>query len=95
MLEISSKIVKVGLKDKEEEQHENVIVTDVKLPDDAPARVKTLRAEGKKWYMTVTYYPGSEKPFALFCTTNNYEKTAQTSDAVQRLVNLARSKGIL
>jgi hypothetical protein len=45
--------------------------------------------------MTVTYHPGSEKPFALFCTTNNYEKTAQTSDAVQRLVSLARSKGIL
>jgi hypothetical protein len=96
MLSIDSKIVKVSLKDKEpSSEEEKVIITDVKLPDDAPARVKTLRAEGKKWYVTVTYYPGSERPFALFCTTNHYEKTAQTSDAVQRLISLARSKGIL
>lgn len=72
-----------------------VIITDVPLPDDAPARVKTLRAEGKKWYVTVTYLPNSEQPFALFCHTNNKEKTAQTDDAVERLIALARSSGIL
>ena len=66
----------------------------VTLPDDAPARVKTLRAEGKKWYLTVTYLPGTEKPFALFCHTNSHEKSTQTSDAVERMLALARRKGI-
>lgn len=79
----------------DEEENKGVIVTDVKLPDDAPARMKTLRAEGKKWYLTVVYYNGSEKPFALFCTTNHREKTAQTFDAVERMISLARNKGIL
>lgn len=97
MREITSKIVayrvvKGGQEDWEEEK---VIATDVKLPSDAPARVKTLRAEGKKWYLTVVYLPESEKPVALFCNTNHREKTASTSDAVEKLVNLAESKGIL
>jgi len=82
-----------GVMDTDEQ--ESVIVTDVKLPSDAPARMKTLRADGKKWYMTVVYLPNTEKPYALFCSTNNKEKTAQTSDAVERLIELARFKGIL
>jgi hypothetical protein len=72
-----------------------VIVTDVKLPSDAQARLVTLKAEGKKWYLTVAYHPESDRPFALFCHTNHIEKTAQTSDAIERLVGLARSEGIL
>lgn len=100
MREINSKIVgykilKEGNEDTNKDSEERVIVTDVKLPHDAPARMKTLRADGKKWYMTVVYLPETEKPYALFCSTNNKEKTAQTSDAVDRLINLARSKGIL
>jgi len=74
---------------------DKVIVTDVKLPDDAAARLKTLKAEGKKWYLTVAYHPDSELPFALFCHTNHKEKSAQTHDAVERLVALARESGIL
>lgn len=97
MIEIDKKIVsyRVNKPNVELDSEERVIVTDVKLPHDAPARMKTLRADGKKWYMTVVYLPETEKPYALFCSTNNKEKTAQTSDAVDRLINLARSKGIL
>ena len=99
MKEIKGKIVKYELVKNDSldnlDAEEKVIVTDVKLPADAPARMKTLRADGKKWYMTVVYHPESEKPFALFCTTNHAEKTAQVSDAVERLINLARTKGIL
>ena len=97
MINISEKIVSVHLKKPsvEQDDSEQVIVTDVKLPSDAPARMKTLRADGKKWYLTVVYHPDSEKPFALFCTTNHKEKSAQTSDAVERLLTLARDKGIL
>jgi len=97
LIEIDKKIVsyRVNKPNVELDSEERVIVTDVKLPHDAPARMKTLRADGKKWYMTVVYLPETEKPYALFCSTNNKEKTAQTSDAVDRLINLARSKGIL
>lgn len=73
---------------------EVIIPTDVKLPDDSPARVKVLRAEGRKWYLTVTYHNDTDQPFALFCRTNSREKSAQTSDAVERFEDLARRKGI-
>lgn len=98
MREITSKIVSYRVVKGESEddvQDEKVIVTDVKLPSDAPARMKTLRAEGKKWYLTVVYLPNSEKPVALFCTTNHREKTTSTSDAVEKLISLASKKGIL
>jgi len=90
--QLAGKIIKYEIVDN---NGERVIVTDVSLPDDVPARMKTLRAEGKKWYLTVAYLPDSEEPFALFCSTNHNEKSAQTSDAVERLVDLARRKGIL
>ena len=92
---INGKIVAVHLGAKEIPLDDKVIVTDVALPDDAEARVKTLRAEGKKWYVTVAYHPESKLPFALFCHTNNNEKTTTTSDAVERLLTLARCSGIL
>lgn len=98
MKEIPSKIVKYELVKEEntdQDSEERVVVTDVKLPSDAPARMKTLRAEGKKWYLSVVYLPNSEKPYAIFCNTNHKEKTAQTSDAVERMIELARNKGIL
>lgn len=100
MKEINSKIVKFELvkeddKPEDNDREERVIVTDVKLPDDAPARMKTLRADGKKWYMTVVYHPNTEEPHALFCTTNHREKSAPVSDAVERLIDLAEKKGIL
>lgn len=94
---IDKPIVSVRLGDgvKTSAQDHSVIVTDVKLPTDATARLKTLKAEGKKWYLTVAYHPDSELPFALFCHTNHKEKGAQTSDAVARLIALARTSGIL
>lgn len=96
-IEITNKIQSVRLGDYSLSKTEDasVIVTDVSLPDDTPARVKTLRAEGKKWYVTVAYHPDSNQPFALFCHTHNKEKGAQTSDAVDRMISLARKSGIL
>lgn len=91
-IKINNKIVKFELVDKDEEV---VVATDIKLPDDSPARMKTLHAEGKKWYVSVVYHEGTEQPFAIFCRTNHREKSVQTSDAVERLLNLAESKGIL
>lgn len=93
---ISSKIIEVKTRKKGAiGKEEKVLATDVKLPDDCPARMKVLRAEGKKWYLTIVYLPNSEDPFALFCTTNSHEKSAQVKDAVYKLLELARKKGIL
>lgn len=98
MKEIKGKITSyevVGDKPVSDKVSDKVIVTDVKLPFDAPARMKTLRADNKKWYMTVVYHQDTEQPFALFCSTNHPEKTAPISDAVQRLIGLAQQAGIL
>lgn len=97
MIEFNSAIVKYELLGEslpEVTLGEVITPNDVRLPDDSPARVKVLRSEGKKWYLTVVYHEESEQPFALFCRTNNADKTAQTSDAIERLLDLARRKGI-
>ena len=93
--EIKGKIVKFELVKEEVIEDSPVLVTDVELPDESEASVKTLKAEGKKWYVTVAYQPNSNKPFALFCQTNHKEKTTQTSNAVERFLTLARESGIL
>lgn len=95
-INITQKIVSVAInKNKTVNVEENIKITDVPLIDDAPARMVTLKAEDKKWYLTVVYLPGTELPFALFCHTNSEEKSATTHDAIDKLVSLAKSKGIL
>lgn len=74
---------------------EEIIKEDVKLPDSAPSITKTLRAEGRKWYLTVVYHednPG--RPFALFVQTNAHEKNVVADEAVTLLLRLARKKKI-
>jgi ribonucleoside-diphosphate reductase alpha chain len=73
---------------------EEIILDDVKLPDSSPATLKTLRAEGKKWYLTTTWNEQQTRPFALFVHTNSHEKAVTTSNAVEHLETLARVKGI-
>lgn len=92
---ITQPIISVRLNKPLTFEPERVLVTDVSLPTDAPARVKTLRSEGRKWYLTVAYHPNTEQPFALFCHTNHAEKSVLTNDAIDRLIDLATAKGIL
>lgn len=73
---------------------EEIILHDVKLPESAPATMKILRAEGRKWYLTVIWNDQQTRPFAFFVHTNHAEKHATTEDAVERLLGLARLKGI-
>ncbi len=73
---------------------EEIIREDVKMPTSSPALMKTLKAEGRKWYLTVTLNEAQTRPFALFVHTNAYEKGVSTSDAVERLISLARRKKI-
>ena len=73
---------------------EEIILENVKLPDSAPATMKTLKAEGRKWYLSVVWNEQQTRPFALFVHTNNHEKNIVTSNAIEKLVELARRKGI-
>lgn len=84
--------VRLGVRDTYEAP--KALLTDIPLPSDAPARLKTLRADGKKWYVTVGYLPNSTEPFVLFCHTNHKEKTAPIENAVERLTEFAGRSGI-
>jgi ribonucleoside-diphosphate reductase alpha chain len=82
-----------------EEKHatcfdEEIILEDVRLPDSAPATMKILKAEGRKWYLTVIWNEQVTRPLAFFVHTNSHEKGITTTDAVDVLVKLARKKGI-
>lgn len=73
---------------------EEVILDTVKMAESSEATVKTLKAEGRKWYMTVVWNESKSRPFALFVQTNHHEKTVTTHDAVELLLSLAVDKGI-
>lgn len=73
---------------------EEIILDDVKLPDSLPATLNTLRSEGRKWYLTTILSEDRSRPVALFVQTNNHEKNITANDATERLLALARGKGI-
>ena len=73
---------------------EEIIREDIKLPDSAPATMKILRAEGRKWYLTVIWNDQQTRPFGFFVHTNSHEKQVTTTDAVEVLTKLARHKRI-
>jgi ribonucleoside-diphosphate reductase alpha chain len=73
---------------------EEIILQDVKLPDSSPAVMKILRAEGKKWYVTVLMNDDQTRPIAFFVHTNHVEKNITTNNALEQLFGLAESKGI-
>lgn len=73
---------------------EEIILNNIKLSDSLPASLKTIRAEGRKWYLTTVMNENQTKPVALFVHTNNYEKNVTTTGAVDLLIDLARTKGI-
>lgn len=75
-------------------EDEEIIIKDVKLPDSAPATMKTLKAEGRKWYLTVIWNEIQTRPFALFVHTNHHEKNVTTGTAIEKLEDLAKRKGI-
>lgn len=81
-------------KDVDLSSDEEIILQDVKFPDNTPAQMKILRAEGKKWYVTVIMNTEQTKPIAFFVHTNHPEKNITTFNALELLFNLAKEKGI-
>jgi len=82
----------LSAKEDENTFEEEIILDDVKLPEDAIAVMKTLRAEGKKWYLTLVYNENVNRPFAMFVNTNSREPSNITDDCVNKLVDLAEMK---
>ncbi len=78
----------------EEDFDEEIIIEDIKVPTQSSAQFSVIKAEGKKWYLTTIMNEGGHRPIAFFVHTNAHEKTVTTSDAVECLLDLARSKGI-
>lgn len=78
----------------EQTEDEEIILDNVKIPDSLPAQLKTLRAEGRKWYLTVIQNETQTRPVALFVQTNAHEKSIIANTAVENLLALARFKGI-
>lgn len=81
-------------KNAEDTLNEEIILQDVKFPDNTPAQMKILRAEGKKWYVTVIMNNEQTKPIAFFVHTNHPEKNITTNDALDLLFELAVAKNI-
>ncbi len=73
------------------DEQEEIILDDIKLPDSLPATMKTLRAEGRKWYLTVILNESQAKPLALFVHTNHSEKNVIVEDTTEQLISLAKS----
>lgn len=73
---------------------EEIILDDIKLPNHGPANYSVIRAEGHKWYLTTIMDDEAKRPVAFFVHTNAREPKVTTSDAVDKLLDLARDKGI-
>jgi ribonucleoside-diphosphate reductase alpha chain len=84
----------LSAKEEKEGYEEEVILEEVKLPAQAPAMMNVIRAEGRKWYLTVVMDEQQKRPVAFFVQTNHHEKTVITEQAVELLIELAHSKRI-
>lgn len=82
---------------KNDDIDEEVILEDVKLPDNMSAEMKVLHDhEGdssRKWYVTISLNE-NKAPVAIFVQTNAMEKSVTTNDAIEKLFALAKVKGI-
>ncbi len=84
----------LSAKEEREGYDEEIIKEDVKLPDQMPGVTTTMRADGKKWWITTLMDEEGKRPVAFFVNTNHPEKDATTHDAVDKLMALAKSKKI-
>lgn len=73
---------------------EEVILDSVKMSSSSEATMKILKAENRKWYMTVVWNESKSRPFAIFVHTNHHEKTVTTHGATSKLLELAEQKKI-
>jgi ribonucleoside-diphosphate reductase alpha chain len=63
-----------------------------KRPSVLDGKTYDIRAEGKKWYLTINIHNG--KPYEVFIKTNSRDSSANISDAIDRLNELGKLFGI-
>jgi ribonucleoside-diphosphate reductase alpha chain len=79
----------------EEQKNGDIIAHDVQLPDVFPEIGYILKSEGKKWYVHVAFKDKAcTRPFAIFVHTNNREDNVVTFNALEKLEELAKHKGL-
>lgn len=78
------------------QENGDVVVKDVKLPEEYPAKGFILKADGnRKWYLHVAFKDKAcTKPFAIFVNTNNREDNVVTFNALEKMEEIALSKGL-
>ena len=79
-------------KDQEED---GIVVNDVRLPEEYPAKGYIINVERKRWYLHVAFKDKAmTKPFAIFVNTNSREDNVSTFYALEKLEEIARFKGL-
>ena len=77
------------------QENGDIIFDHVKLPDEYPAKGFILKSDGKKWYLHVAFKDRAcTRPFAMFVNTNNREDNVLTFNALEKLEEIAVSKGL-
>ena len=78
------------------EQEDGIIMDNVKLPDEYPAKGYIIKSEGnRKFYLHVCFKDlECKKPFALFVNTNNVEDNVVTYNAIEKLEEIATFSGL-
>jgi len=73
----------------------NIMHDIVKLPEEFPSKSYIIKASSAKWYVTVGFKNKEmTKPFCIFINTNSPSATPITMSAIDRLKELAESKGL-
>ena len=79
-----------------EQENGDVVVTNVKLPEEYPAKGYILKSDGgKKWYLHVAFKDKKcTKPFAMFVNTNHGEDGVLTYAALEKMEEIALANGL-
>lgn len=80
-------------------EHEKgqVIFDEIKLPSEYPQMGYKIQTEGgQKFYVSIAFKDKKmTRPFAIFVNTNKKEPTVITNNAIELLIELGKSEGIL
>lgn len=75
---------------------DDVILDDVKLPDEYYSKGVVIRDNNrKKWYVTIAFADSAmSRPFALFVNTNSKESNEVAEETIHAMMKLAKTVGI-
>lgn len=73
----------------------DIIIDDLKLPEEYEAIGRVVRSEGKKWYFHIAFADRQKtKPFAMFIHTNAREHVKSLEEFIETIEVYAKSSGI-